>query len=128
MMASFTEHLRYGEVDPWNLYYVLVGVHTPEYLMKNRLHMEKHGILNPILIISEHDLPPYVHSGVTRAHCAKLYDFTLMAIVWDPAGRYTHLPSIKPADVARKFPSGCIYNGFPQGIPDVAAMPVSLND
>lgn len=128
MMASSTEHLRYGEVDPWNLHYELVGVHTNKYLAKNARHMAKHGILNPILVISEAGRPAYVHSGVTRTHLAKWGDFKLMAIVWDPAGRYTHLPNIRPEQVASKFPSGCIYNGFPKGIPDVAAMPVNLND
>ena len=120
--------LRYGVVDPNDLDYTLCGIHTAAYLAANRRHMEKHGILNPILIMSEDGRPAYVHSGVTRTHCAKLWGFELKAIVWDPAERYTHLPTISPADVARKFPSGTIYNGFPQGVPDVAAMPVNLDD
>ncbi len=121
-------NIRYGEVDPFNLQYTLVGVHTMQYLEKNRRHMEKHGIINPILVISDTDRPPWVKAGVTRAHCAKLWDLTLMAIVYDPAGRYEHLPLIDRNDVAKKFPSGLIYNGFPQGVPDLGTMPVNLND
>jgi len=118
--------IRYGVVDPQELEYKLCGVHTFAYIDANKAHMEKHGIINPVFVISEVGRPAYVHSGVTRTHCARLWGFTLRAIVYDPAGRFKQLPLISPADVASKFPSGCIYNGFPKGIPDVAAMPVDL--
>ena len=120
--------IRYGIIDPADLEITPVGVHTPAYLEKHRRHMEKHGIINPILVIAELGRRPYVRAGVTRALCAARYGFTLRAIVCDSAGRFPQLTEIEPKDVAKKFPSGCIFNGFPQGVPDVAAMPVNLND
>ena len=74
--------IRYGKVDPNGLEYTLAGIHTSDYLARNRWHMEKWGIINPILVMSIEARPPYVTSGVTRTHCAKLLEIELMAIIY----------------------------------------------